>query len=85
MTAKQSMIRPGQRKPYRKATRKQIELRIESAALLLFLGLSKPRFTKFSESFTEPNGGKPTDTWLLRAHAMASNALLSPLLNGSAF
>jgi len=36
-----AIIRPGQRKPYIKATRQQIAQRVETAALLLFLGLSK--------------------------------------------
>ena len=38
MRSKQPITRPGQRKPYRKATRQQIDRRIESAALLIFLG-----------------------------------------------
>jgi len=39
--SKQPIIRRGQRKPYAKATRKQIEGRIEGAGLLCFCGLSK--------------------------------------------
>jgi len=38
---KQPVIRKGQRKPYAKATRQQIELRIETAAVLRDLGFSK--------------------------------------------
>ena len=43
MTAppKQPTIRPGQRVPYAKGTRQQIEERTQAAALLLFLGLAK--------------------------------------------
>jgi hypothetical protein len=39
--AKQPKIRKGQRKPYRKATRQQIEQRIEGVALLGFCGFRK--------------------------------------------
>ena len=45
MNTKQPTIRPGQKKGYAKATRQQIEHRIESAALLLFLGLKNRVFT----------------------------------------
>jgi hypothetical protein len=38
---RQPAIRPGQRKPYAKATRQQIAERTQAAALLLFLGLAK--------------------------------------------
>ena len=37
----QPVIRPGQRKPYIKATRKQIEQRIGAAAVLSHCGFSK--------------------------------------------
>jgi len=39
--AKPTCVRNGQRKPYTKATRKQIDERIQGAALLLFCGLTK--------------------------------------------
>jgi hypothetical protein len=38
---RQPTIRPGQRKPYAKATRQQIEDRTHAAELLLFLGLGR--------------------------------------------
>jgi hypothetical protein len=40
-TPKPPVIRPGQRKPYVKATRKQIEQRIREVELLRAVGLSK--------------------------------------------
>jgi hypothetical protein len=48
----QPVIRPGQRKPYAKATRQQIEERTQAAALLLFLGLGKTAIHRlFREKF----------------------------------
>src|SRR5262245_4682565 len=41
MTTKQPTIRKGQQTPFVKATRRQIEWRIQAAALLLFCGLEK--------------------------------------------
>jgi hypothetical protein len=48
---KQPITRPGQRMPFRKATRGQIEHRIESAALLIFLGLSKSEIHQVFREF----------------------------------
>ena len=47
------IIRPGQKKGYTKATRQQIEHRVESAALLLFLGLSKSEIHRVFREFYE--------------------------------
>jgi methylphosphotriester-DNA--protein-cysteine methyltransferase len=41
MNTKQPIVRPGQKKGYTKATRQQIEHRVESAALLRFCGFEK--------------------------------------------
>src|ERR1019366_4875351 len=52
MTTKQQIIRPGQCKPYVKATRKQIERRIEGAALFLACRLHKSEIYRvFREYF----------------------------------
>lgn len=51
MTAEQPTIRPGQKKGYSKATRQQIEHRIESAALLLFLVLNKSEIHRVFREF----------------------------------
>lgn len=61
-------IRPGQRKPYVKATRKQIELRIEAAGLLCFCGFTK---TQIHSIFRKRYGveWRQTDRYLTRAHA----------------
>jgi hypothetical protein len=48
---KQPVIRPGQKKGYTKASKVQIEHRIESAALLLFLGLSKSEIHRVFREF----------------------------------
>jgi hypothetical protein len=46
------VIRPGQRTPYRKGTRGQVEERTQAAGLLLFLGLSKTAIHRlFREKF----------------------------------
>ena len=50
-TTKQPIIRPGQRKGYVKATRQQIAQRIESAALLLFLGYEKSEIHRVFREF----------------------------------
>jgi hypothetical protein len=51
MTPKQPIVRTGQGKAYRKGTRGQIEHRIESAALLLFLRLSKSEIHRVFREF----------------------------------
>jgi hypothetical protein len=62
------VIRKGQRKPYVKATRKQIEQRIEAAALLKFCGLSKCNIHRV---FRERYGveWRQTDRYMARARA----------------
>ena len=64
------VIRPGQRVPYRKGTRQQIEARTQAAALLLFLGLSK---TAIHRLFREKFGveWRQCDRYLARARAGA--------------
>ena len=65
------VIRPGQRVPYRKGTRQQIEARTQAATLLLFLGLSK---TAIHRLFREKFGvqWRQCDRYLTRARASAS-------------
>ena len=65
------VIRPGQRVPYRKGTRQQIEARTQAAALLLFLGFSK---TAIHRLFREKFGveWRQCDRYLTRARARAS-------------
>jgi hypothetical protein len=48
----QPAVRPGQRKPYAKAIRQQIDERTQAAVLLLFLGLAKTEIHRlFQEKF----------------------------------
>ena len=65
---RQSRIRKGQRRPYVKATRRQIELRIEAASLLWDLGYSKAQIHRV---FRERYGveWRQTDRYMARAHA----------------
>jgi len=69
-TAEQQLprIRPGNRKPYVKGTRQQIELRIEAASLLRYCGFSK---TEIHRVFRERYGveWRQTDRYLARARA----------------
>jgi hypothetical protein len=51
VTTKQPIIRPGQKKGYTKATRQQIEHRIESAALLRFCGFNKSEIHRVFRAF----------------------------------
>jgi hypothetical protein len=68
---RQPIIRPGQRKPYAKATRPQIEERTQAAALLLFLGLAK---TEIHRLFREKFGveWRQADRYVARARARAT-------------
>lgn len=50
-TTKPPIIRPGQKTPYRKATRAQIEQRVESAALLRFCGFEKSEIHRIFRAF----------------------------------
>lgn len=65
---KQPVIRKGQRKPYVKATREQIELRIEAAALLRDCSFSK---SEIHRVFRERYGveWRQTDRYMARARA----------------
>ena len=67
-TTKNPIIRPGQKKGYTKATRQQIEHRVESAALLFFLGLSK---SEIHQAFREFYGveWRQTDRYMTLARA----------------
>ena len=70
---KLSIIRPGQKHHYRKATRQQIAERTQAAALLLFLGLSKTVIHRlFREKFNVQ--WRQCDRYLARACASASAA-----------
>jgi hypothetical protein len=66
-TTKQPSIRKGQRKPYVKATRKQIEQRIQAVSLLSFCGFGK---TKIHKIFRERYGveWRQKDRYIARAH-----------------
>ena len=65
---KQPVIRTGQRKPYAKATRIQIEQRIGAAAVLSFLGYSK---RKIHRVFRDKYGveWRQADRYMARARA----------------
>jgi hypothetical protein len=71
-TQKQPTIRPGQRKPYAKATRQQIEERTQAAALLLFLGLAK---TEIHQLFRGKFGieWRQADRYVARARARSAS------------
>jgi hypothetical protein len=47
MATKHPIIRPGQRKPYTKATRKETEQRLKAAALLEYSGWEKSEIRWF--------------------------------------
>ena len=67
-TKKQPVVRPGQRQPYVKGTRRQIEERTQAAALLLFFGLGR---TVIHRLFREKFGveWRQTDRYMARARA----------------
>ena len=69
---KQPVVRPGQRKPYAKATRQQIEERTQAAALLLFLALAK---TEIHQLFREKFGveWRQADRYMARARARSES------------
>jgi hypothetical protein len=75
MKKKLPTVRPGQKKAYTKATREQIEHRIESAALLLFLGLGK---SEIHRVFREFYGTEWRQTDRYMALARAREGLKSP-------
>ena len=65
---RQPTIRPGQRKPYAKATRQQIAERTQAAALLLFFGFGR---TTIHRLFRKKLGveWRQTDRYMARARA----------------
>jgi hypothetical protein len=67
---KPATIRPGQRKPYAKATRQQIEERTQAAALLLFFGFGR---TAIHRLFRKKLGveWRQTDRYMARARVRA--------------
>jgi hypothetical protein len=71
---RQPTIRPGQRKPYARATRQQIDERTQAAALLLFLGLAK---TEIHRLFREKFGveWRQTDRYVARARARSASVV----------
>ena len=73
MTTTQPIIRPGQKKGYTKATRQQIEHRIESAALLLFLGLNKSEIHRIFRGFYRIEW-RQTDRYMAIARARDGRA-----------
>ena len=65
---KQPVIRKGQHKPYTKATRKQLEQRVEAAALLLSCGFNKSQIHQvFRRRYAVE--WRQTDRYMARAHA----------------
>jgi hypothetical protein len=74
-TTKPPIIRPGQKKGYIKASRQQIERRVESAALLLFLGINK---SEIHQVFREFYGTEWRQTDRYMALARAREGLKSP-------
>jgi hypothetical protein len=70
------IVRKGQRKPYFKATRKQIDQRIEVASVLGWLGFTK---TQIHHVFRERYGveWRQTDRYMARARAKKCDALSS--------
>jgi len=50
-TPQRPIVRPGQKKGYTKATRQQIEHRVESAALLRFCGFEKSEIHRVFRAF----------------------------------
>jgi hypothetical protein len=67
-TPKRPIIRQGQRKPYNKATRKQVEQRLEAAALLSSCGFA---MCQIHRVFRERYGveWRQTDRYMARARA----------------
>jgi hypothetical protein len=63
-------IRPGQRVPYRKATRKQTEQRIGAAAVLKFCGFSKLKIHRVFKKMYGV-GWRQADRYMARARACA--------------
>jgi hypothetical protein len=79
---KSAIIRPGQRKPYVKATKAQIAQRIECARLLLHCGYEKSQIHRVFRGFYQTEW-RQTDRYLCmaRAHARAhaeNSSSLSP-------
>jgi hypothetical protein len=87
MTMKLPITRPGQRKPYIKATRQQIDHRIESATLLRFCGYDKSEIHRVFQAFYGVEW-RQTDRYLqmarahTRAHAENSSSLKPSTLVG---
>jgi hypothetical protein len=78
---KQPIIRPGQKRAYRKGTRQQIEQRIHGAALLMFCGLSKSEIHRVFREFYGVEW-RQSDRYMAIARAReGSKALDFPLAN----
>jgi hypothetical protein len=81
---RQPTIRPGQRKPYAKATRQQIDERTQAAALLLHLGLAKTEIhrlsrEKFGVEWRRVSPAPPPGyTWRSCARARVSASVCVP-------
>ena len=73
MNTKQPIIRPGQKKGYTKATRQQIEHRVESAALLRFCGFEKSEIHRVFRAFYEVEW-RQTDRYIYMAIARVREA-----------
>lgn len=71
---KQPPIRKGQRKPYTKATCKQVDLRVEAADLLRFCRFTKSEIHRI---FRKRYGveWRQTDRYMARARARTNSAL----------
>ncbi len=69
-TQKQPVVRPGQRQPYVKGTRRQIEERTQAAALLLFFGFGRTTIHRlFRQKFDVE--WRQTDRYMARARTGA--------------
>ena len=72
MTTKHPIIRPGQRKPYAKATRKEIGQRLKAAAALEYWGFEKSDLYWF---FQHVFGVESRQTDRYIAHARAREGM----------
>jgi hypothetical protein len=68
MTTKQQIIRPGQRKPYTKATRKEVRQRLNAAAALEYWYYEKSEIYWFFQ-FVFGVESRQTDRYIAHARA----------------
>jgi hypothetical protein len=68
MTTKQQIIRPGQNKPYTKATRKEVRQRLKAAAALEYWGFEKSDLHWFFQAVFEVES-RQADRYIAHARA----------------